>query len=49
MARLEDLQPNEESATAWIAANAVDTDWLPADLSDRHDFYLYGTPDPERQ
>jgi hypothetical protein len=39
---------SEESATAWIAANAVDTDVLPADLSDRHDFYLYGTPDAER-
>jgi hypothetical protein len=40
---------SEESATDWIAANAVDTDVLPADLSDRHDFYLYGTPDTEQQ
>ncbi len=34
--------PAEESALAWIAANAVDSDALPADLADRHDHYLYG-------
>jgi hypothetical protein len=32
----------EESALAWIAANAVDSDALPEDLADRHDHYLYG-------
>ena len=32
----------EESSLAWIAANAVDSDVLPVDLSDRHDHYLYG-------
>jgi len=40
-------QDHEESALDWIAANAVDTDVLPADLSERHDFYLYGTRDSE--
>jgi hypothetical protein len=34
----------EESASAWIAANAVDSDALPADLADQHDHYLYGGP-----
>ena len=34
----------EESALAWIAANAVDSDALPADLADQHDHYLYGRP-----
>lgn len=33
---------SEESALAWIAANAVDSDAMPADLSNRHDRYLYG-------
>lgn len=32
----------EESALAWIAANAVDSEALPGDLADRHDHYLYG-------
>lgn len=32
----------EESALAWIAANAVASDTLPADLAERHDHYLYG-------
>ena len=32
----------EESALAWIAANAVDSEALPQDLADRHDHYLYG-------
>jgi hypothetical protein len=31
-----------ESALEWLAANAVDSDELPADLSERHDYYLYG-------
>jgi len=34
----------EESALAWIAANAVDSDALPHDLADQHDHYLYGRP-----
>ena len=34
----------EEPALAWIAANAVDSDALPADLADQHDHYLYGRP-----
>ena len=34
----------EESALAWIAANAVDSDALPADLAVPHDHYLYGRP-----
>ena len=34
----------EESALAWIAANAVDSDALPNDLADQHDHYLYGRP-----
>ncbi|MGO9259375.1 MAG: hypothetical protein ACLQU1_24130 [Bryobacteraceae bacterium] len=32
------------SALAWLAANAVESDELPADLADRHDHYLYGSP-----
>ena len=32
----------DESALAWLADNAVDSDALPIDLSDRHDHYLYG-------
>ena len=32
----------EESALAWIAANAMDSEALPEDLADRHDHYLYG-------
>jgi hypothetical protein len=31
----------EESALGWLAANAVESDPLPADLSDQHDHYLY--------
>jgi len=34
--------PVEESALAWIAANAVESEALPMDLADRHDHYLYG-------
>jgi hypothetical protein len=32
----------EESALAWIAAHAVESDALPTDLADQHDHYLYG-------
>jgi hypothetical protein len=38
-----------ESALAWLAANAVENDALPADLADRHDHYLYGCPTGDRQ
>lgn len=42
----EDGAEAEGSALAWLAANAVDSDALPADLADRHDHYLYGvSPD----
>jgi hypothetical protein len=34
----------EESALAWLAANAVEHDALPTDLADQHDRYLYGSP-----
>jgi hypothetical protein len=42
--RVGALAPAEESALAWIAANAVDSDALPTDLADQHDHYLYGRP-----
>ena len=38
-----------ESALTWLAANAVDTDALPTDLADRHDFYLYGRSTKDEQ
>jgi hypothetical protein len=38
----------EESALAWIAANAVENDTLPTDLADQHDHYLYGCPKKDR-
>ena len=34
----------EESALAWIAANAVESDARTTDLADQHDHYLYGRP-----
>ncbi len=40
---------DEESSLAWIAANAVDSDALPADLADRHDHYLYGRSSGDKQ
>ena len=39
----------DESALAWLAANAVEDDALPPDLADRHDHYLYGCPTKDRQ
>ncbi len=39
----------EESSLAWIAANAVDSDALPADLADQHDRYLYGRSSEDDQ
>ena len=41
--------PAEESALAWIAANAVDSDALPVDFADRHDRYLYGRSSRDEQ
>jgi hypothetical protein len=41
--------PAEESALAWIAANAVDSEALPVDLADRHDHYLYGRSSGDEQ
>jgi hypothetical protein len=35
------VEPAEESALSWLAANAVDSEALPPDLADRHDHYLY--------
>ncbi len=31
-----------ESSLIWLAAHAVESDSLPADLSEQHDHYLYG-------
>ena len=39
----------DESALAWLAANAVENDGLPTDLADQHDHYLYGCPTKDRQ
>ena len=41
--------PAEESALAWIAANAVDSEASPVDLADRHDHYLYGRSSRDEQ
>lgn len=41
--------PAEDSALAWIAANAVDSEALPVDLADRHDHYLYGRSSADEQ
>ena len=38
----------EESVLSWLAANAVESDTLPADLADRHDHYLYGRSNGQR-
>jgi hypothetical protein len=38
----------EESALAWLAANAVENDALPTDLADQHDHYLYGSSTKDR-
>jgi hypothetical protein len=29
------------SALSWLASHATETDALPRDLADRHDYYLY--------
>ena len=36
------------SVLSWLAANAVESDALPADLADRHDHYLYGRSNEQR-
>jgi hypothetical protein len=46
---VETRETADESALAWLAANAVEDDGLPADLADRHDHYLYGCPPKDRQ
>jgi hypothetical protein len=38
----------EESVLSWLAANAVESDVLPADLADWHDHYLYGRSNGQR-
>jgi len=38
----------EGSVLSWLAANAVESDALPADLADRHDHYLYGISNGQR-
>ena len=42
--RVGPREPSEESALAWLSANAVENDALPTDLADQHDHYLYGFP-----
>jgi hypothetical protein len=46
--RVGPREPVEESALAWLAANAVEDDALPTDLADQHDHYLYGSPTKDR-
>jgi hypothetical protein len=46
--RVEPRETAEESALAWLAANAVEDDALPTDLADQHDHYLYGSPAKDR-
>jgi hypothetical protein len=46
--RVGPREPAEQSALAWLAANAVENDALPTDLADRHDHYLYGSLPKDR-
>ena len=46
--RVGPREPVEESALAWLAANAVDNDALATDLADQHDHYLYGCATKDR-
>jgi hypothetical protein len=39
----------EQSALAWIAANAADSEALPEDLAEEHDHYLYGRPKKDKR
>jgi hypothetical protein len=41
-------ETTDEPALAWLAANAIENDGLPADLADRHDHYLYGGATEDR-
>jgi len=34
---------DDDSVLAWLAANALDSETLPVDLSSHHDAYLYGS------
>jgi len=43
------VESAEESVLSWLAANAVDSEALPADLADRHDHYLYGRSSRDEQ
>lgn len=38
------MNPPEESALSWLASHAIDTETLPENLADRHDYYLYRNP-----
>jgi hypothetical protein len=38
----------EGSVLSWLAAHAVESDTLPADLADQHDHYLYGRSNGQR-
>jgi hypothetical protein len=40
-------EKSQGRALDWIAANAIDSDVLPEDLSLQHDHYLYGRPKAE--
>lgn len=44
----EEHEAVEGSVLSWLAANAVESDALPADLADRHDHYLYGRSNEQR-
>ena len=46
--RVGPREPEEESALAWLAANAVENDALATDLADQHDHYLYGSAAKDR-
>ena len=39
----------QEHVLSWLAANAVESDTLPTDLSDHHDHYLYGCSTKDEQ
>jgi hypothetical protein len=41
-------EAGEGSVLSWLAANAVESDALPADLAERHDHYLYGRSNEQR-
>ena len=45
---VEARETADEPALAWLAANAVENDALPADLADQHDHYLYGCATKDR-